>query len=568
MKAYSGLAIDYNCIMDQQTAEFYSKNAGDLVTRYDSVSSVVADYFTLSFAPGSKVLDVGCGSGRDLADLLSKGYDAYGVEPCSEMTELITSIPRERICTAALPKLEIPWNAFDGLLCSAVLMHVPQEELFDAAYALKRLLRENGRLLISISTPRPGLGTDNRDASGRLFIPYLPEYLQLLFERIGFQLIGRWENEDSLGRTEIHWISMLFQLRATEVSRPADQIEAILSPREKKWATYKLALIRALADIAMKSWKIVQWRPDGIVGIPIEAVTEKWILYYWSLMDSQMFIPQNRGEYPGCKKPLTFRRSLTALAEYYRLRGGLSAFYLQYRSHNLADEAQTLLKAAQKEITVAIKKGPIQYAGGSLGKAVFGFTDGLILCPADIWRELTLLGHWIIDAIYIRWAQMTSELAPSQDPVSPHEVIGRLLIEPVVERDVFAARSIVDDLKDVECVWTGKSVTARYDVDHMIPYSLWHNNDLWNLLPIWPLANNEKSDRLPSSELLINRRDAIIYYWEMYFRQLPTRFQREANLLAGPTLVMQNNWQKRLFESAYEAIELTAIQRGCPRWQP
>ena len=58
----------------------------------------------------------------------------------------------------------------------------------------------NGRLLLSIPKDRPGIDSSGRDERGRLFTPLVPEALQLLFERLGFQRIGKWENSDSLGR--------------------------------------------------------------------------------------------------------------------------------------------------------------------------------------------------------------------------------------------------------------------------------------------------------------------------------------------------------------------------------
>ena len=88
---------------------------------------------------------------------------------------------------------------FDGVLCSAVLMHIPEGDLFDTAFALRRLLKPHGHLLLSLPLQRDDVAADERDAHGRLFKGYTAEYLQLLFERIGFQLIGRWDTGDALG---------------------------------------------------------------------------------------------------------------------------------------------------------------------------------------------------------------------------------------------------------------------------------------------------------------------------------------------------------------------------------
>lgn len=59
---------------------------------------------------------------------------------------------------------------FDGVLCSAVLMHLPEELIFDSLYSIRRMLKENGRLLISVPNGLPFEG--NRDKHGRLLMGF------------------------------------------------------------------------------------------------------------------------------------------------------------------------------------------------------------------------------------------------------------------------------------------------------------------------------------------------------------------------------------------------------------
>jgi hypothetical protein len=98
--------------------------------------------------------------------------------------------------------------------------------------------------------------------------------------------------------------------------------------------------------------------------------------------------------------------------------------------------------------------------------------------------------------------------------------------------------------------------------------SLWHNNDLWNLLPAWSAVNNHKRDRLPSRELVRSRRDCIVHYWSLLRAKHAIRFEFEVGKLAGPKVARGGNWENRLFHTVTEAIEFTALQRGIERWQP
>ena len=61
---------------------------------------------------------------------------------------------------------------YDGILLSAVIMHIPDAELFDAALQLRERLGKGGRLLLSMTIERsdvtPG---DERDKLGRAHDP-------------------------------------------------------------------------------------------------------------------------------------------------------------------------------------------------------------------------------------------------------------------------------------------------------------------------------------------------------------------------------------------------------------
>jgi hypothetical protein len=146
------------------------------------------------------------------------------------------------------------------------------------------------------------------------------------------------------------------------------------------------------------------------------------------------------------------------------------------------------------------------------------------------------------------------------------EVLDLLLRIPDPERSVNAARVLYTGLDSPECVWTGKTIPGpeKLHVDHAIPFSLWRDNSLWNLLPAAAGANGSKGDKLPTLPLVRKRREVIIGYWQLSHQAYPDRFRREAAGMIGP--VPEVNWENLLFSTFIEAVETTAIRRGSERW--
>jgi len=403
------------------------------------------------------------------------------------------------------------------------------------------------------------------------------EYYTLLFERLGFKLIGYYEEGDGLGRAGVKWGVGVYHLDVSSGSRSLDKIESILN-RDKKTATYKLALFRALTDIASGEYNNVKWYGDGTVGVPLRSIAERWLFYYWPIFESQLFIPQINGEKDGCSMPVKFRKSLTGLIEIYRPAGGIGSFNSQYENNELNDKDNVVEKLL-REIEDTIVKGPVYYSGGSLDEGkVFSYNrnDKTVVIPSDIWRELSLMWHWIGDALILRWGELTSRMSGGNIPVS--KVIDLLLDKTDPVRDTNVSRALFTGDTALECVWSGKAIHKGFDIDHVIPYTLWHNNDLWNLLPADPKVNNSKRDLLPSRNLMIKRKDVIKGYWDRIaladlstvtglaaVKAVDWRFKNEYRRFTGKCF--GNDWHETLFAAVVEAVEFTAIQRGVGRWE-
>ena len=131
--------------MDTTTINFYESNATEISQRYEGAASPVERYFQTAFLPGSKILDIGAGSGRDAARLITNGYDAYATDPSPALLQASIAVHPElqnRFAIASLPEI-------GSRLEIALNKHIEiNNELFFVQDELARLQPQSSRLLL------------------------------------------------------------------------------------------------------------------------------------------------------------------------------------------------------------------------------------------------------------------------------------------------------------------------------------------------------------------------------------------------------------------------------------
>lgn len=206
--------------MDQKTIAAYDERASEIAKQYRTVAGGVSDIFPIAFPqPGWRILDLGCGSGRDLDRLLAIGHDAIGWEPSSGLRlEAQLAFPRlqGRIYDLGLPlgRHFLPPEAagpFAAIVLSAVLMHIPRDLWSEAARDIDGLLASGGRLLISLPTGERTLDPDGRDEGERLYTGMSESDIAAMFPTPGYTALRRWDTEDSLGRPGLGWLTLLLE---------------------------------------------------------------------------------------------------------------------------------------------------------------------------------------------------------------------------------------------------------------------------------------------------------------------------------------------------------------------
>ena len=118
--------------------------------------------------PGMRVLDGGCGGGRNLVYLLNEGYDVFGTDVSAaaidDVRRLVAAIrpdvPAENFRTESLEATSFPDGFADVVLCSAVLHFARDDEQFDAMLnGAWRALRAGGLFFCRLAS---SIGMESR----------------------------------------------------------------------------------------------------------------------------------------------------------------------------------------------------------------------------------------------------------------------------------------------------------------------------------------------------------------------------------------------------------------------
>ncbi len=127
---------------------------------------------------GNTVVDVGCGSGRDILWLKKRGYDALGLERSRGLADLARTHTACRIIEADFETYDFSKLSVDALLLIGALVHLSRSKFPKVLKTICRALKKNGFLLI---TMKQGKGIET-NPDGRQFYLWEDKDLRNVFQ--------------------------------------------------------------------------------------------------------------------------------------------------------------------------------------------------------------------------------------------------------------------------------------------------------------------------------------------------------------------------------------------------
>jgi len=169
-----------------ETLAAYDENAPGFATRWwnDRLTRQMAGFRSL--LDGTKVLDLGCGAGRDSQWLMELGYSPTGVDlsrgMLAEGRRRVRDVPFVRGTMVALP---FSSGCFDGAWACSSLVHLPHPDTERAIAEIARVLRPGAGMYIGLEEGHGCEWRAEENGARRLYYFWSPEDLVTVLSNAG-----------------------------------------------------------------------------------------------------------------------------------------------------------------------------------------------------------------------------------------------------------------------------------------------------------------------------------------------------------------------------------------------
>ena len=198
--------------MEINTLKYYNHNAENLCKEYDAIDfNKIQKSISIYLVGAKKVLEIGCGSGRDANYMTNNGFDIIGIDGSEEMIDIairnFSNLKGQLIHSVLPDNFPSFKHKFDGFYSIGTLMHFEENDLEILLAKINEVLLPKSPVYISVSGDREHINDE------RFFLNFSKADWINVFERNNFVINEVIDNQDVTGRG-IEWYSFLMETKS------------------------------------------------------------------------------------------------------------------------------------------------------------------------------------------------------------------------------------------------------------------------------------------------------------------------------------------------------------------
>ncbi len=195
--------------------DYYNQNAEAF---FDATASVnmepLYQHFLSLLPPTGRLLDAGCGSGRDAKAFADKGFSVDAFDASPELAKLASDFTGQTVEVMSFLDFD-RHHHYDGIWACASLLHVPEAELVQALQRLWHGLKPDGVLYVSFKH-----GTGEREQGSRVFTDTTEAQLKSWVMALdGLASTDIWLTADQRPDRQEEWVNSLFRKAPAAASK-------------------------------------------------------------------------------------------------------------------------------------------------------------------------------------------------------------------------------------------------------------------------------------------------------------------------------------------------------------
>ena len=199
-------------MLEDSTRRYYEDNAEDYINKTSNADlSRQYQRFLKYLPPSGHIMDLGCGSGRDIHYFLQQNYLVDALDSSRKFCEFVN----KKLGIEAINCKIQDWKTdkkYDGVWACASLLHLDAREFNSFLENLPMYLKPNGVLFASVKNGiKTGLSND-----GRFYENYSEDFIRKTVKKIpGLSLQELWFSKDTLERNNFRWMNFIILKTST-----------------------------------------------------------------------------------------------------------------------------------------------------------------------------------------------------------------------------------------------------------------------------------------------------------------------------------------------------------------